>query len=993
MRAWIKFICIYLVAGLFACNEVAESDSESSSITCELNAEELDESNGSHIFKCGNKEYKLNFGGVYTKTESLFGEASIKLDKQHLYGTNIILNDLYEGEYIEVSIWRKDAKEQASLVIQETDGDFYLSESEIIETQKEGWKKIVISFFVPGNIKSVKIYSYLAGSPAAYFDGLKITRSTKKITSKHSSASTTKLFFSPKNKNKLNEKRDKAIELGINISDGEWVNGIMAYNNSAMPIKARLKGDWLDHLNGQQWSFRIKLKGDYTFNRMKVFSIHHPKARYYLHEYVSHLLFNYADVLTTRYGFTYGEINNQPVGLYAWEEHFTKQIIEYNLRREGPILKFDEDPMWMCFAYLGMAQREAFPPFYEASRTMYFGNIDHTIDTAKSHQFSIGHKLMHQYKYQYGNLSEIFDIKKLAKYYAILDFIQGTHGKAWHNQRLYYNPVICKLEPINYDNYSSIFNPKKSRELVYKLYQDKDIISDDHSMSNQQFGDSAFLSHYQFFLKSFVDSNLIEGFMTTYKDSIAKYDSIVRGEFPAFAYDFNFLSKRAEDISKRLPELNQHISDKSYEQYRIYKKKQSLKPIKIKEILPSLINSYYYTKSEGINHITLENYNTINIEALGIANKGKKMLYSFEEPVSLKAYNNKVSPVQMEVPTLEKAAYIAFKTTESDDILFSEITPWEKATGLSPYQQIKRDFDLSKSSLFKVQGDSLIISGKNNVIDNKVLVPSHKKVFIEAGTEIDIIKQGSFISHAPIFSLGTENNPVLIHSSDSSANGFVVLQANEKSTLSYTYFKHLNTLNYKGWTLTGAVNFYESDVDLNHCQFISNHCEDALNIIRSHFNVDNASFSHIYADAFDSDFCTGLLSNSNFQYVDNDAIDFSTSQITISDCYISDISDKGISGGEQSTLKVFNTTILNCNIGAASKDLSIVELNNVAIKDCNYGLVALRKKPEYGPATLITEQLKMEDCSTEELIELNSVLIREGKEKKGFRKNVAAMFY
>ena len=97
--------------------------------------------------------------------------------------------------------------------------------------------------------------------------------------------------------------------------------------------------------------------------------------------------------------------------------------------------------------------------------------------------------------------------------------------------------------------------------------------------------------------------------------------------------------------------------------------------------------------------------------------------------------------------------------------------------------------------------------------------------------------------HTPqYFSFGTKEKPVFIHSSDSSANGFVVLQAKGKSILNHTYFKHLNTLNYDGWTLTGAVNFYESDVALNSCQFISNHCEDALNIVRANFVVDKAEF-------------------------------------------------------------------------------------------------------------------------------------------------------
>ena len=306
---------------------------------------------------------------------------------------------------------------------------------------------------------------------------------------------------------------------------------------------------------------------------------------------------------------------------------------------------------------------------------------------------------------------------------------------------------------------------------------------------------------------------------------------------------------------------------------------------------------------------------------------------------------------------------------------------------------VKNSFDLYKSKLFKVQGDSLIMTAKKHLIRTKILVPPYKKLIIEAGAEIDIVNKGSFISHSAVYALGTADKPILVHSSDSTANGFIVLQANEKSKLSHTTFKNLNTLNYDGWVLTGAVNFYESDVELSNCEFISNHCEDALNIVRSDFKVDKARFYDIYADAFDSDFCTGELTNSVFDKVDNDAIDFSTSQITISDCEISNTSDKGISGGEQSTLKVYNTNITNCNIGAASKDLSQVELINVSISNCNYGLVALRKKPEYGPAKIYTEGLKMSDCLTDELLELNSVLNREGNIKKGYRKNVAAMFY
>ena len=99
--------------------------------------------------------------------------------------------------------------------------------------------------------------------------------------------------------------------------------------------------------------------------------------------------------------------------------------------------------------------------------------------------------------------------------------------------------------------------------------------------------------------------------------------------------------------------------------------------------------------------------------------------------------------------------------------------------------------------------------------------------------------------------------------------------------MEHVVFKNLNTLDYKGWTLTGAVNFYESDVNITNTLFYRNQCEDALNIIRSEFILDNSSFEYIYGDAFDSDFSNGSLLNTEFKNIGNDAIDFSGSTIHI----------------------------------------------------------------------------------------------------------------
>ena len=101
-----------------------------------------------------------------------------------------------------------------------------------------------------------------------------------------------------------------------------------------------------------------------------------------------------------------------------------------------------------------------------------------------------------------------------------------------------------------------------------------------------------------------------------------------------------------------------------------------------------------------------------------------------------------------------------------------------------------------------------------------------------------------------------------------------MIQAKEESEMRHVLFDHLNTLNYKGWVLTGAVTFYESDVRMRNCVFQNNHCEDGLNIVRSKFDLESCTVQHAPFDAFDADFCSGVVRNSQFIDSGNDGLDF-----------------------------------------------------------------------------------------------------------------------
>jgi len=60
---------------------------------------------------------------------------------------------------------------------------------------------------------------------------------------------------------KLEYKRQQALEKGVLISSGvDYVPAKIRYKDKQINVDLRLKGDWLDHIKGNKWSFRIRVR-------------------------------------------------------------------------------------------------------------------------------------------------------------------------------------------------------------------------------------------------------------------------------------------------------------------------------------------------------------------------------------------------------------------------------------------------------------------------------------------------------------------------------------------------------------------------------------------------------------------------------------------------------------------------------------------------------------------------------------------------------------
>ncbi len=928
------------------------------------------------------------------------GKYSLKLDRE--FGFSDTIRNPVPGDFYFIDAWEyiPDGDKGAILVATDENSNyFYKPVKKSCETDSAGWRHYAIKFQIPEKMRGryMKIYFWNQTKKPVYIDDYTILRKRTIDYPEFTFDEPLRLFIDSVDMLKLNEVRNRAFKNGVlETTDDDWVRAILFFGDNMMKAKVRLKGDWLDHLEGIKWSFRIKLSKKYSWKGMRTFSIQTPSARYYVNEWLAHKLFDDEDLLTTRYGFIPVYLNNKSLGIYAYEEHFDKQLVESRNRREGPILKLDEDGFWENIRISRTDAGFKQMPVYAAAGILPF-KVNRTMkNQTLKREYLIAQNLVWQYSYFKTHVSKLFNIDQLAKYYALLDITKSYHAIAWHNRRYYYDPVLSVLEPIIFDCYGGEGPYDTYKVPALGLFDEKKIKSNSERFPFFVFTDSVFNERYLHYLEKYSEESFIKKLLKKYQKEIKLYNSEIAKEFKGYEFDTILLLKDAADIRNSLDKLK--VKLKSTEPYEKVFKKSVLDDTRIdttQTVIPPnhYIKTYTSYVSADTAYIEIINFYNKTIIPLGTGKNRKRMTSFFSTNPKITVPSYILTGEKLIVPTDTNAAFLFYMIENKDEIYTSPVYPWPYPKAWSPRQELFKNNQVNEnSSYLKIEGNKIIFTGEQN-IKEPVIIPKGYKVLFEPGTKIDFTDNAFLISYSPVFLNGTKDNRITITSSDGTANGFTVLQADKRSKINYTVFDNLNTLNYKGWMLTGAVTFYESDVNISNTVVINNNCEDALNIVRSDFYVTNCRFDNIFSDAFDSDFCTGKASEITFTNVLNDAIDFSGSEIVIDSLVISGANDKGISGGENSHLTVKNTDISNCNIGIASKDMSVVEVFNSSVYDCNYALTAFRKKPEFGAATIITHSLKHHSNNKLHLIEEESQLILNDTLVNGTKKKVADIFY
>lgn len=911
-------------------------------------------------------EHRFTNGATYSDEKARSGKHSSKLDRDHQYGAGYSWDQPVPGDRYRVSIWRYGYQGDGGTLIIHGNGnrELYLKEHIPIRSDENGWDLLERVFQVPAEYEgTISVYVMGSRGNPVYFDDLSIekiydTEGTPLVAD--SQVTVLDLKIEPKSWDKLRQKRESARREGFLITaEDDWVKGEILEPTGAIPIKLRLKGDLVDHIARDKWSFRISVKAPYNWQQMTTFSVHTPAARGHLMEWVYHRLLEKEGILTPRYSFIMLRVNGKNLGVYACEEHFVKQLAESQSRREGPIIRMEEEGVWLARKQgaefeEAWGQRELAMKSYEASRIQPFDEKRTVKDTVLSQQFAIAQNLLYQHKFNLRPVGELFDLDRLAKYYALTDLAQAYHGIIWHNERFYYNPVLSRLEPIGFDGYThmGIFPYTNKAFLGSEISATDDNLMGDRV--NALFLDPAFAERYYFFLYQFCSRDYIDAFMMELDADLLKQEKLLRREFDTYTYDRTALPRRAEALRHLLTPVND-----------------------------ATIVAYAQRTQSGNQRLRIANFHLtpLQIKGWGATDQGPDQ--ALDQPVFVPCYEKGKVPVYIEAEVPIRAKYLYYGLPGVADSYFSRLLPWQAPEARSPAQDLFRDLKLADNDAYRIEENRILFLPDEHRISSDIVIPAGYLVRMGPGTRLNFVKGAKFISRSPVQLLGEADHPVEIFSEDKTGQGFSVLQAAAPSEMRYAIFSDLNTLRDNGWILTGAVTFYESDVTIDNCVFQQAHCEDGLNLVRSTFTLRNSLVKDTYSDGFDADFCTGEVSNTRFMHTGNDGMDFSGSAIRIVDCEIIDAGDKGISVGEAASVRATGIRITGAVTGVASKDLSELIIGRIDLKDCVTGFAAYQKKPEFGGATISVDQYTAEGVEHLHLIENDSKLSFGGKAVEG----------
>ena len=711
----------------------------------------------------------------------------------------------------------------------------------------------------------------------------------------------------------------------------------------------RLKGDRDVHFKEKnKSSYKLELdKNQYIFG-LKKFSLQKPRLRNYIHEWIFHEMAKDFNIIKIKYDFINLSINGENKGLYVIEEGFGKELIERNERRNGPIFGLDED------VFGGYDK-----PVFEIYNKKYWAR-DENNSLARVAAQKLGDFFNGQ-----SELNQVFDLERWAAYFAVVDMTSNYHGAHLKSVKLYYNPINGLIEPIGYDGHRH----KPNYHKFNVNYDDRiliDIVTD--PLNEDEIRDFTWLK--KFFFKN---EKLNQEFYNLYLENLNNISSKT--------YVNKFLLKNL----KKIEEINSHI----YADYFYYDNIRNygsglyyfllddyfhqVENIQKKLKAKSNIQVLKKGSSEFIIKNYYKNYGALIVDKFICDNYSQKVEIKVNKLV--KNFSDTIIKLPKEQIKNLHCTHVNFVNKYNENSFLHKVDYINSDYYYEEFKNIK----FERLGKYFVQEDKqLFLLNDEIIIDQNLYIPKGLKVIVKPNQKIFLTNNAFIISNSP-WIIGGKGGKVVITGEKNNLGGGILISDNkEYSKIQNTKISYLTGHKQNldsEFLIFGSINFHQTNVEINNVNFENIYSEDAINIFRSSFKINNNNYFNIDSDAIDIDFSDGEINSVNFENVENDAIDFSGSNVTIYNSSFKNVNDKLISAGENSKINISKIKALNSHAGIISKDGSEVYSSDIDFNGVLIPFAAYQKKKEYKYGTLIVKNYDINNFYTKWIKDKESKII------------------
>ena len=775
-------------------------------------------------------------------------------------------------------------------------------------------------------------------------------------------------------------KREEALQQGILLVSGkDYVPATLRYGDQTHPVELRLKGDWVDHLAHEKWSFRVRVLDDGGIESMRLFSLQDPSTRSYLHEWLFLENMRREGVLVVRYRFVHVVLNGVYKGIYALEENFAKELLESQQRREGPIIRYDEDLVW------------AYRAFYDDQLIPAGVNRFHLIDEFQSSRVAADPALSAMRDTAVGLLravwtgdmpaSAVFDRETMARFLALSDLWSAPHGLIWHNLRYYYNPITARLEPIAYDS-DALAGDLDMVGLLSDAFYDDPRLQADYLREAWRIAQPDYLDALQ-------------------ADLGSAYDQLRAALEPEFGPD---VLAPPWEILRRRQALLREVLEPYRTTYAYFQPTAVFSPtvvtLDVGNLLPFPLELVALETTDG-QRIPLRQTWVAPTSTAHLVTDADGALVL--RPLPAEATAMPYAHIQIppsRLPTDRAGLTLITRLWGLEQEHIEPVLPTYPlplpAGPLPPHPTLTET--LAVHPYLTVVTDTArtlaIGPGDWRVVGDLVL-PDGYGLRLAPGTTLRFDPGHFLLASGPLDWRGSSDAPIRIGPTADAWAGVIILEADTPSLWHYVTISGTTAVQRQGWLLTGGITFYRSPVRMSHCRLLNSHAEDALNIVRAPFEITWSEFGGHASDALDVDFGQGSISDSSFYDSVGDAIDISGSEVEVGRVILYRVADKGISVGEGSRLTAEEIEIGDVGFGMVAKDLSHATLHRATITQAHIaGLAVYVKKPTYGPATLIADEVRFSNIPPERqtLVQTGCTLRLDGLLLPGVDVDVDALY-